>query len=271
MEEEYPVPAMPRIMGIVNVTPDSFSDGGRFNDPSAAIDHALQLVEEGADIIDIGGESTRPGSEGVPLQEELRRVIPLVEALVARIDRPVSVDTTKPEVMRAAAAAGARFLNDVNAFRAPGAVEVAAGLGLPVCVMHMQGEPRTMQVAPHYDDVVAEVRDFLVQRAAELERAGLARENIHIDPGFGFGKTLEHNLALLRHLDVLVATGYPVLVGMSRKSMIGAITGRQVGERTPGSVAAAMLAAQKGAAVVRVHDVAATRDALRVNAAVAAA
>lgn len=264
------MPGMPRIMGIVNITPDSFSDGGRYNSLSRAVDHALRLIEEGADVIDVGGESTRPGSEGVPLDEELKRVVPLVEALAGRVDCPISVDTTKPEVMRAAAAAGAGFLNDVNAFRAPGAAETAAELGLPVCVMHMLGEPRTMQHAPRYQDVVSEVRDFLVERAAVLEQAGLARENICIDPGFGFGKTLEHNLELLRRLDVLVATGYPVAVGMSRKSMIGGIIDKPVGERMAGSVAAALLAAQKGAAIVRVHDVAATRDALLVNAAVAA-
>lgn len=260
----------PLVMGILNVTPDSFSDGNGSVSLEDTLARARGMIADGADMLDIGGESTRPGADPVSEQEELERVIPVIEAL-RDSGIPLSVDTFKPEVMRRAIEAGADMINDIRALQAPGAIEAVAESNCGLCIMHMQGEPRTMQVAPHYDDVVTEVRDFLVQRAAELERAGLARENIHIDPGFGFGKTLEHNLALLRHLDVLVATGYPVLVGMSRKSMIGAITGRQVGERTPGSVAAAMLAAQKGAAVVRVHDVAATRDALRVNAAVAAA
>lgn len=260
-----------KIMGVLNVTPDSFSDGGRFFDRDAALAQARRLVEEGADIIDIGGESTRPGAEPVSVDEELRRVVPVVEALAGGIDRTISVDTTKPEVMRAAVAAGAGLVNDVNALRAPGALEAAAELGVPVCLMHMKGEPRTMQLDPRYDDVVVEVRDFLLERARAAEEAGVQREKIYIDPGFGFGKTLAHNLALLRQLEVLTTTGYPVLVGMSRKSMVGALLDTPVDDRVFGSVTLAAIAAMKGAAVVRVHDVKPTRDALKVCNAVMAA
>lgn len=258
----------PLVMGVLNITPDSFSDGGRYFDHGAALAQAERMIEEGADIIDIGGESTRPGAEPVSVEEELRRVIPVIEALAGKISRPVSVDTSKPEVMRTAAEAGAAMLNDVNAFRAEGAVEAAAELGLPVCVMHMKGEPRTMQLHPEYADVVTEVREFLLDRARVLEAAGLAKELIVIDPGFGFGKTLAHNLSLLRHLDILVETGYPVLAGMSRKSMIGALLDTPVDDRLHGSVALATLAAAQGAAILRVHDVRPTRDALRICSAV---
>ncbi len=258
----------PRIMGILNVTPDSFSDGGCFDRLDAALAHAEAMVEAGADLLDVGGESTRPGARPVSEAEELERVIPVIEALAARFDVPVSIDTSKPVVMREAVAAGAAMINDVNALRAEGALATAAAAGVPVCLMHMQGEPRTMQQAPHYDDVVTEVRDFLLARARACEAAGIARDAIVLDPGFGFGKTLAHNLALLRHLPVLCDTGYPVLAGISRKSMIGALTGREVDARLAGSLAAALLALEGGARILRVHDVAETRDVLRVWAAV---
>jgi len=258
----------PRVMGILNVTPDSFSDGGRFLRPGAALEHAERMVEEGADIIDIGGESTRPGAAAVETAEELRRVVPLVAALAHRLPVPLSVDTSKPEVMRAAAQAGAGLINDVYALRLPGALAAAAETALPVCLMHMQGEPRSMQSDPHYDDVVSEVVGFLAARIAACEAAGLSRDRILADPGFGFGKTLGHNLTLLRRLPELSALGVPLLVGMSRKSMIGALVDAPPGGRLPGSVAAAVLAAWHGAAVVRVHDVAATVQALRVVEAV---
>ena len=255
----------PRVMGILNVTPDSFSDGGRYLDPAAALARARRMVEEGADLVDVGGESTRPGAEPVPAAEELRRVVPVIEAIATELPVPVSVDTSKPEVMRAAVAAGASLINDVRALRAPGALEAAAEAGVPVCLMHMRGEPRTMQEAPAYGDVVAEVRAFLLERAAACEAAGIPRGRILIDPGFGFGKTLEHNLALMRRLEAFVGTGFPVLVGVSRKSMIGALAGgAPVERRLHGSVAAAVVAACKGAAIVRVHDVAPTVEALRV-------
>ena len=257
----------PGVLGIVNATPDSFSDGGRFLARDAAVAHGLRLRAEGADFIDVGGESTRPGSDPVPADEELRRVIPVVEALV-RERVPVSVDTTKPEVMRAAIAAGCALVNDVNAFQAPGAIEAVAAAPVGVVAMHMQGTPRTMQQAPRYDDVVAEVGAFLRARAAALEAAGVARERIALDPGFGFGKTLEHNKRLFRGLAALAALGYPLLVGVSRKRMIADLTGgRAVEERTAGSVAAALLAAQNGASLLRVHDVRETVDALNVLAA----
>jgi dihydropteroate synthase len=260
--------ATPRIMGILNVTPDSFSDGGRFLDPSRAVEQALAMVEAGADIIDIGGESTRPGARPVEAAAELDRILPVLEALAPELAVPVSVDTSKPEVMTAAAAAGAGMLNDVYALRLPGGLEAAVATGLPVCIMHMQGEPRTMQASPHYDDVVAQVRDFLVRRAEDCMAAGLARDRIVIDPGFGFGKTLAHNMTLLAELEQLVATGFPVLVGLSRKSSIGALTGAPVDEREAGSVAAALLAAERGANILRVHDVGATAQALKVLTAV---
>jgi len=251
------------VMGILNVTPDSFSDGGRFVDRERALAHARQMVADGADIIDIGGESTRPGAAPVPVDAELERVVPLVEAL-AREGILVSVDTQKPDVMRAALAAGAGMVNDVRALQAPGAIEAAVVGHAAVCLMHMQGEPRTMQSEPHYADVVTEVRDFLVGRARACEAAGIARGRIVIDPGFGFGKTVAHNLALLRGLRVLVETGYPVLAGLSRKSMLGGFAGRDVNERAAASVAAALAAVARGAGIVRVHDVRETVDALKV-------
>ncbi len=250
-------------MGVVNVTPDSFSDGGRFLDPARAIEHALRLREEGADFIDVGGESTRPGAVPVAAAQEIERVIPVVEAL-AREGVAVSVDTMKPEVMSAAIAAGCAVVNDVNAFRAPGAIEAVARSRAGVVVMHMQGTPATMQKEPRYTDVVAEVSAFLLERAAALEAAGIARARIALDPGFGFGKKLEHNLALFRALPQLAALGYPILAGVSRKRMIGDLTGRKLEERAAGSVAAALLAVQNGASVVRVHDVKETVDAINI-------
>jgi dihydropteroate synthase len=258
----------PAVMGVINVTPDSFSDGGVFLTPAAARQRAAALAAEGADIIDIGGESTRPGAAPVTLPEELDRVIPAVEAAVAETDIPVSIDTVKPEVMRAAVAAGAGMINDVNALRSPGALDAAAELEVPVVLMHMRGEPRTMQADPVYGDVVAEVAAFLEQRRRACHAAGIPDDRIVLDPGFGFGKTLDHNLALLRHLRRLADLGPPLLAGISRKSMLGAILDAPVGERLYGSLAAALIAVQNGAAMVRVHDVAPTRDALRVYTAV---
>ncbi|MCG5493197.1 MULTISPECIES: dihydropteroate synthase [Ectothiorhodospira] len=256
----------PRIMGILNVTPDSFSDGGAFIHPAQAIEHALTMVEEGADFIDVGGESTRPGAASVPVEEELTRVVPIIEALAPRVPVPISVDTSKAEVMRAACAAGATLINDVRALQDPGALEMAARCEVPVCLMHMQGQPRSMQVDPRYGDVVAEVRDFLAERVVACRAAGILADRLLLDPGFGFGKNLEHNLTLLRRLPELAVEGLPLLVGMSRKTMIGRMLGdeRPASERIQGSVAAALLAAQQGASILRVHDVAATRDALRV-------
>jgi dihydropteroate synthase len=251
------------VMGVLNVTPDSFSDGGRFVARDAARAQARRLVEEGAAIIDVGGESTRPGALPVSVQEELDRVIPVIESLVRELPVPISVDTAKPEVMRAAVAAGAGFLNDVMALRTPAALETAAALKVPVCLMHMQGEPRTMQNAPRYGDVVADVRDFLAGRLAACEAAGIPRDRLVIDPGFGFGKTLEHNLALLRGLRAMAALGVPVLAGLSRKSMIGQALGLPVEQRLHASVALALLAVQNGARIVRVHDVGPTVEALR--------
>jgi dihydropteroate synthase len=251
------------VLGIVNVTPNSFSDGGRYLDRSRAIEHGLRLREEGADLVDIGGESTRPGAEAVPVAEELDRVMPVLQALVAE-GVAVSVDTMKPEVMRAAIEAGCAVVNDVNAFRAPGAIEAVSKGNVGVVAMHMQGTPITMQQAPHYNDVVAEVASYLHERACALEAGGVAAESIVVDPGFGFGKTLAHNLALFRALPALAALGYPVLAGVSRKRMIGEITGRPLEERAAGSVAAALLAVQNGARLVRVHDVKETVDAMRV-------
>ena len=253
----------PRILGVVNVTTDSFSDGGQFLNVGRAIEHGLRLRNDGADIVDVGGESTRPGAEPVSVHEEMRRVLPVIEGLVEQ-GVPVSIDTLKPEVMRAAISAGASMVNDVNAFRAPGAIDAIAGSRVAVCVMHMQGTPQTMQVAPHYDDVVAEVGAFLRDRVRELEDAGVAGERIVIDPGFGFGKSREHNIALFRALPALAAMGYPVLAGLSRKRLIGDITARPPNERLAGSVAAALLAAQNGASFLRVHDVKETLDALNV-------
>jgi len=260
----------PRIAGIINVTPDSFSDGGNFLDPQQAIAHGMKLAEEGADLLDIGGESTRPGAAEVTAQEEIDRVVPVIEALSKQTALPISIDTSKPEVMRAAAAAGAGMINDVRALREDGALEAAASLRVAVCLMHMQGEPRTMQDDPHYDDVVSDVRRFLAERIFACEMSGIDKKRIVVDPGFGFGKTIEHNLALLRALDQFAALGVPLLVGLSRKGMIGTLTGRERhADRAVGSAAAALLAVQKGAAIVRVHDVAATRDSLAVWRAVA--
>ena len=262
---------LPRVMGIVNVTPDSFADGGAHFDAEAAIAHGLQLAEEGAAILDIGGESTRPGAQAVSVEEELRRVIPVIEALVARTTIPVSIDTSKPEVMRAAVAAGAGMINDVYGLRHEGALDAAAELRVPVVLMHMQGEPRTMQDAPQYDDVVGQVHRFLAERIFAAELAGIAKKNIVIDPGFGFGKTTRHNLQLLAQLRRFTELGVPVLAGLSRKRSIGELTGREdPHERDAGSVAAHLIAAQHGAMLLRVHDVAATVDALKVWNAVAA-
>jgi dihydropteroate synthase len=255
--------AHPRIMGIVNLTDDSFSGDGLHGQAVGAIVQGLRMVEEGAAMLDLGAESSRPGAEPVPLQREMDRLLPVVEGL-RDCGVPLSVDTVKPEVMRAAIAAGADLINDIAALQAPGAIDVVAGTSAAVCLMHMRGEPRTMQAEPRYDDVVAEVHGFLMERVAACVAAGIARHRIVIDPGFGFGKTLGHNLALLRHLDRFTGTGLPVLAGISRKSMLGLITGRPVGERVHASVAAALLAVQRGAKIVRVHDVAATRDALAV-------
>jgi dihydropteroate synthase len=257
----------PLIMGVVNITPDSFSDGGRFLEPARAVEQSRRLVEEGADLLDIGGESSRPGAAPVALEDERRRVMPVLERVVG-LGVPVSVDTCKPELMREAVAAGAAMINDINGLRAPGALEAAAAGDAAVCVMHMQGEPGTMQRAPAYGDVVSEVREFLFARAQALLGLGVARGRIVLDPGFGFGKTAQHSLELLRRLPALVECGFPVLVGLSRKSVLGRITGRPVDARLCASVAAAMLAALRGASILRVHDVAATRDALLVQRAV---
>jgi dihydropteroate synthase len=255
--------ARPRVMGILNVTPDSFSDGGRFVDRGRALAHARQMFADGADIVDIGGESTRPRAAPVAAADEIARVVPLVEALAGE-GRLVSIDTMKTAVMRAAIAAGAGMVNDVDALGDAGALETLAASDAAVCLMHMQGRPQSMQDAPHYDDVVAEVRAFLSGRAAACVEVGIARERIVIDPGLGFGKTMAHNLALLRALPELAADGYPVMVGLSRKATIGTITGRDIDGRMAGSVGAALAAVARGAAIVRVHDVRETVDALRV-------
>lgn len=256
-------------MGIVNVTPDSFSDGGRFDDLPRAVEHGLKLVDDGADILDIGGESTRPGADPVSEAEEIARTVPVIEALRRETGVPLSIDTMKPGVARAAFAAGATIWNDVIALGAPGALETAADLGATVCLMHMKGEPRTMQDAPAYDDVAAEVEAFLLARAEAAIGAGLSRSNIWIDPGIGFGKTLQHNLELLRSISMLAAHGFPVLVGASRKRFIAAIDeGSQAVNRLGGSLAVALHAAAKGAAILRVHDVRETVQALKVAGAI---
>ncbi len=260
-----PVPA---VMGILNVTPDSFSDGGRFDRLDSALRQAIQMASDGADIIDIGGESTRPGADSVDEQAELDRVLPVIEAIRAETDVPVSIDTSKAAVMRAAVAAGASMINDVCALQAEGALQSAADLDVAVCLMHMQGEPRTMQADPRYDDVVAEVAQFLEQRVAACVTAGLAEDRIVVDPGFGFGKTRHHNVELLANLRQLQVRGCPVLVGVSRKSTLGELTSRDVDQRLPASVAAAAIAVVNGAAIVRAHDVPATVDALKVAHAV---
>ena len=253
----------PLVMGVLNVTPDSFSDGGRFLDREVALAHARKMRDDGADLIDIGGESSRPGAISIDEAVELERVIPIVEAL-ARDGIAVAVDTRTPAVMRAAIAAGASMVNDIAALQAPGAIEACAPGATGVCLMHMRGEPATMQDAPAYDNVVKEVRDFLLARVAACEAAGIAAERIAIDPGFGFGKTRAHNLTLLRALGEFAATGYPVLVGLSRKKSLGDITGRAVDERLAASLAAALAAVARGASIVRVHDVRETVDALKV-------
>ncbi|MEO7477906.1 MAG: dihydropteroate synthase [Lysobacteraceae bacterium] len=258
-----------RVVGIVNITPDSFSGDG-FPSLDAAVAHGLKLVEEGADALDIGGESTRPGAEDVSIEEELRRVIPVIERLARDCAIPIFVDTSKPEVMRAAVTAGAGAINDVYALRRDGALDAVAELKVPVVLMHMQGEPRTMQDDPRYDDVIAEVHRFLAERIFACEMNGIAKKKIVVDPGFGFGKTLDHNLILLRQLARFSDLGVPVLAGLSRKGMIGTLTGRAQGERMHGSVAAALIAAQNGAKLLRVHDVGATVDALKIWNAVAA-
>lgn len=255
--------ASPLVMGIVNVTPDSFSDGGRLDDAQAAIDHGLRLREEGADILDVGGESTRPGAPSVPVGEEMRRVLPVIEMLVRR-GCVVSVDTRKPEVMRAALDAGAAMVNDVTALRSPGALDAVASTGAAVCLMHMQGEPESMQQAPRYADVVEDVKRFLLSRVEVCTEAGIGRERLVVDPGFGFGKTLEHNLALLKHLDRLAELGLPVLAGLSRKSLLGRLTGRAVDQREYAGVAAHLAAVVRGARLLRVHNVGAMRDALAI-------
>jgi len=254
----------PQIMGIVNVTPDSFSDGGKHAVLSNAIAHAEKMIAQGATLIDVGGESTRPGATPVSLSEELDRVIPVVEALRANTDCIISVDTSKPQVMTQAVAAGAGLINDVRALQAPGALAAAAQTKVPVCLMHMQGQPNNMQQQPMYQDVVSEVKGFLLARADECINAGISKDQILFDPGFGFGKTLVHNYALLKHLPTLMALGYPLLVGMSRKSMIGNLLGRKVDERLAGSITLATIAAQKGAHIIRVHDVQETSDAVNI-------
>ncbi|WP_372522021.1 dihydropteroate synthase [Sulfuricaulis sp.] len=253
----------PAVMGILNVTPDSFSDGGVFLSRENAVAHALRMAEEGADIIDIGGESTRPGAQPVSAREEMDRVIPVIEALRGKISLPISIDTSKPEVMRAAVAAGAGFINDVRALRDEGALEAAASLHVPVCLMHMQGEPRRMQENPRYRDVVSEIGDFLRARLQAAQAAGIPAQRLVIDPGFGFGKTLEHNLELLRGLKTLQSLGAPILAGLSRKSLIGKALGLPVEGRLYASVALALMAVQNSARIVRVHDVGPTVEALR--------
>ncbi|MEE2762541.1 MAG: dihydropteroate synthase [Pseudomonadota bacterium] len=252
------------VMGVLNVTPDSFSDGGQFNSPAAAMARARQMVADGAAFIDVGGESTRPGASPVSVQEEMDRVCPVVEAIAKELDVVVSVDTSAPEVMAETARLGAGLINDVRALQRDGAPEAAAKAGIPACIMHIQGEPDTMQDRPHYRNVRRDVSSFLTERMRVAEQAGMRPENIILDPGFGFGKTLEHNLQLLACLEQLHVLGHPLLVGMSRKSMLGAITGREVTERLPASLAAATIAAMKGVSIVRVHDVRETVDAVKV-------
>jgi dihydropteroate synthase len=263
--------SQPRVMGVLNVTPDSFSDGGRFIAPDAAIRQALAMCDDGAALIDIGGESTRPGAEFVSVQQELDRVMPVIEALAPELPIPLSVDTNKPEVMSAAVSAGAGLINDVCALTAPGALAAARDAGVPVCLMHMQGEPRSMQASPEYADVLAEVRDYLAGRVQACEAAGIPRERLLIDPGFGFGKSLQHNLTLLARLADFSELGLPVLAGLSRKSMFGMLLERPVEQRLVPSVVAAVLAAERGAAIIRAHDVKETADALRLLAAMQAA
>jgi len=261
----------PQVMGVLNVTPDSFSDGGRFVTPEAALEQARRMVAEGAAIIDVGGESTRPGAVPVSVEEELRRVVPVIEVIAAEMPVVISIDTHKPAVMRAAVAAGAGMINDVRALRAEGAVDAVVRLEVPVCLMHMLGEPRTMQTAPHYRDVVVDIKGFLQERVAVCIRAGIDRRRLLIDPGFGFGKDLRHNLELLNHLNEIIALELPMVVGVSRKSLIGAILDVKADERLYGSIALAAIAVWQGATIIRAHDVSATVQALKVVAAVKAA
>lgn len=258
----------PHVMGIVNVTPDSFSDGGKFSSTDLAVEHALKLIAEGADILDIGGESTRPGAATVSLDEELKRVIPVIEALSKTCHVPISIDTYKPEVMRQAIAAGADIVNDVRALQELNALEIVAKSKVGVCLMHMQGTPKTMQLEPYYADVVSEVKQFLVDRINATIAHGIEKNRILIDPGFGFGKTRAHNIALIQHLDELNKIGQPLLVGLSRKSVLGSITGGDEGQRLYASIAASVISAMKGAKLLRVHDVKATVDALKVVTAI---
>lgn len=252
------------IMGILNLTPDSFSDGGSYQQIDSAVICALAMLENGATIIDIGGESTRPGAPDVALEEELARVIPVIEAIRKKSDCLISIDTSKAEVMRQAVNAGADIINDVRALQEPNALATTAELGVPVCLMHMQGQPRTMQSNPHYDDVINDIKQFFVERIAACEAAGISRDKIILDPGFGFGKTLAHNYHILKYIDEFRMMGCEVLAGLSRKSMIGNLLGRDVDQRLAGSVAGALIAAQKGAKIIRVHDVTETADALNV-------
>ena len=254
----------PRVMGILNLTPDSFSDGGKYTQIETALKQTQQMLSEGAVFIDVGGESTRPGAPEVSVQEELHRVIPVIEAIAQRFDTVVSIDTSKAEVMSEAVSAGAAFINDVRALRQPGALAAASAAGVPVCLMHMQGQPRSMQSAPSYSDVVTQVRTFLQERIAACEKAGIGKTQIIVDPGFGFGKSLEHNFELLENLELLHDLGLPVLAGMSRKSMLGQLLDREVSERLAGSIAVATVAAQKGVQIIRVHDVKQTVDAVKV-------
>ena len=256
--------SQPQVMGILNVTPDSFSDGGKHTNVSQALDHALRMIEEGATFIDIGGESTRPGAPDVSLQEELDRTIPVIEAVAKNTSCVISIDTSKADVMREAVKAGAGLINDVRALQEPGALQVAAEAQVPVCLMHMQGQPRTMQQSPEYDDVVNDVGQFLLARTKVCEEAGIAKDKILFDPGYGFGKSLEHNYTLVKHLPSLMKLGYPVLVGMSRKSMIGNLLNRKVDERLAGSISLATIVAQMGAHIIRVHDVKETADAVNI-------
>lgn len=258
----------PHVMGIVNVTPDSFSDGGKYSSVERAVEHALQLIAEGADILDIGGESTRPGAAPVGLDEELRRVIPVIEALSKVTTVPISIDTYKPEVMRASIQAGADIVNDICALREDGALEIVTNSNAGVCLMHMQGKPQTMQINPQYTDVVTEVKQFLADRVEACLAHGIARERIMLDPGFGFGKTTAHNVALIQHLGSFVELGFPLLVGLSRKSVLGRIAGGDEQQRLHAGLAASVISVMKGAKIVRVHDVKATVDALKVVAAV---
>ena len=256
--------SQPHVMGILNVTPDSFSDGGKHANVKQALEHALRMIDEGATFIDVGGESTRPGAPDVSLQEELDRTIPVIEAISKNTDCVISIDTSKADVMREAVRAGAGLINDVRALQEPGALQAAAEAKVPVCLMHMQGQPRTMQDNPEYEDVVKDVGQFLLQRAQICEQAGISKDAILFDPGYGFGKSLEHNYALVKHLPTLMALGYPVLVGMSRKSMIGNLLNRKVDERLAGSISLATIVAQMGAQIIRVHDVKETADAVNI-------